>query len=119
MPILHVEIVGRPEGYPRDLAQRIADAVGTALESRPNGTWMRLRYVDESAYAENGGARGGPPIIASIVQADPPTGTALKRQVSALTAALADATDHPEENVHVILEPDARGRIAFGGELIE
>ena len=42
---------------------------------------------------------------------------ALAAGVRRLTGAIAAACGRPEENVHLVYEPPAKGRIAFGGEL--
>jgi phenylpyruvate tautomerase PptA (4-oxalocrotonate tautomerase family) len=120
MPILHVEVVGPlADDVARGLAQRIADAAGRALDSRPQGTWVKLHLLDEQAYAENAGGppRGAQPVIVSVLQADLPPQSTLAQQASRLTEAIAGACRRPAENVHVIFEPPAAGRIAFGGKL--
>ncbi len=119
MPILDVEIVGRADEAQADLVQKIADAAGVALDSRPQGTWVKLRFVSESMYAENGGAVDQPPIIVSVVQAQPPSGAELKAQMARLAAAIAEVTERKPESVHILYEPPARGRIAFGGVLVD
>ena len=58
-------------------------------------------------------------MIVSVLQADLPEGPALEEQAARLTRAIALACDRPPENVHLIYEPPARGRIAFGGRLRE
>lgn len=119
MPILQIDIVGEASSFGDDLAQRLADAAGKALESRPQGTWVKLQFVPSTNYAENGGALESNPIIVSVIQAEPPSGEALRLQVSKLSKALSEATDHPMENVHIVIESAAKGRIAFGGKLVE
>ncbi len=42
----------------------------------------------------------------------------LEAKVARLTEATAEACDRPAENVHVIVEPAAVGRIAFGGRVV-
>lgn len=119
MPILNIEVIGDREHFPQDLAQRFADAAGSSLNSRPGGTWVKVHFLEEAAYAESGGATEGLPIIVSLIQAEVPRGDVLRDQVAGLARALAQAADHPVENVHIIIEPAAKGRIAFGGTLIE
>lgn len=120
MPILHIDIIGSPADQPADLAQQLADAAASALDSRPQGTWVKLQYIPVEHYAENEGAETGVrPIIVSVIQADVPDGEDRQVQVSRLTEAIADAAGHPPENVHILLEPAARGRIAFGGNLVD
>lgn len=119
MPILDIEIVGDASSFRDDLAQRLADAAGTALQSRPQGTWVKLHFLSAARYAENEGADQGYPMIVSVIQAEVPTSDALRLQVSRLAKALSEAADHPLDNVHIVVEPAASGRIAFGGKLIE
>ena len=118
MPILHVEIVGEPSEFSADLAQQLAEAAGSALDSRPRGTWVTLNFVKENRYAENGGADSRP-LIVTLLQADLPSGDALRQQVDRLTQAIATTAEHPFKNVHLVLEPSGRGRVAFGGKLVE
>lgn len=120
MPILNVQLVGEvPESVRVGLAQRIADSAGEALASRPRGTWVTLQFLAAEAYSENAGgpAPGAQPVIVSVLQAEPPEGAALVEQIARLTRAIADACDRPAESVHLVYEPPARGRIAFGGHL--
>lgn len=119
MPILHVEIVGDPHDYPQHLPQLIADAAGSVLSSRPGGTWVKVTFLAVSSYAESGGTVEGCPMIVSLIQAEPPIGDGLRQQVSYLTDAIANVANHPVENVHILVEPGAKGRIAFGGTLVE
>ena len=110
MPILHVEIVGDSRAFPKDLAQRIADAAGLGLNSRPQGTWVKLQFLDARAYAENGGANAVHPIFVTLLKAELPAGEALRNQAMSLARAIAQTVDHPVENVHVIFEPAGKGR---------
>ena len=45
MPIVDVELVGETL-VTAATTQRLADAVGEALASRPGGTWVRVRMLD-------------------------------------------------------------------------
>ena len=120
MPILDVEVVGPvPESLSQDLARRIADAAGEALQSRPQGTWVRLRFLSEDAYAENGSGpgKGLCPVLVSLLESQPPTGQALSDRLSRLTVAIAGACGRPAHSVHIVVEPAAAGRVSFGGKL--
>ena len=120
MPILNIEIVGElDDKVESGLASRIAEAAGLALNSRPHGTWVKLYYLSQDNYSENAGGppRGEIPVIVSIIQANPPTGTELENQIDLLTDAVADCVKRPRENIHIVVEPAAHGRIAFGGKL--
>ena len=118
MPILNVEIVGEIEPeLSSGLASRLADSAGVALNSRPQGTWVKLHFLAADQYSENeGGAPvGALPVIASLILAEPPIGEALQNLITVLTDAISNCVGRPRENVHIIVEPPAIGRIAFGG----
>jgi len=120
MPILDVHLIGPvPDGVRHGLAERIAEAAGRVLQSRPQATWVKLHFLTADAYAENAGGppEGAQPVIVSVLLADRAEGEALAAQAQLLTKAIADACARPDENVHLIYEPPARGRVAFGGRL--
>jgi hypothetical protein len=119
VPILDVQLIGPvPDAARAGLSQRLADAAGMALASRPQGTWVTVRIVDGDDYAENGGApAGAAPVLVRVLQYAPPRGEALAAEVGRLTRAVAEACGRAAENVHLVYEPPAQGRIAFGGEL--
>ena len=119
VPVLHVEVVGDSSEYEDGLAQRIADAAGSSLDSRPGGTWVKVSFTPVSQYAENGSAEQGLSMLVTLTLSDVPSGQALQDRMARLTTAIADAAGHPARNVHIIIEPPARGRIIFGGELLE
>jgi phenylpyruvate tautomerase PptA (4-oxalocrotonate tautomerase family) len=120
MPILDVQVVGPiSPRFARGLARRIADAAGTAFETPPGRTWVRVRRVARADYAENGGPlpRGVLPVFVGVLLARPPRGRARAAQVARLTAAIARACGRPPEHVHLLYAAPALGRIAFGGSL--
>ncbi len=121
MPILDVEIVGPLDEAVEDgLAARLADAAAAVIDpDRPQGTWVRLRRLTLDGYAENAGGPpdGTLPVFVSVLEAAPPQSDALEREARALTEAVATACGRPAEHVHLLYEPPAAGRIAFGGEL--
>lgn len=115
MPILDVEIVGGAPA-PAGLATRLADALGAELGAGPGRTWVRLRRLAEADYGESGGGppEGPGPIFVTLLEADPRTTAVRLRAVAETVGRLCD---RPTERVHVLVEPAARGRIAFGGTL--
>jgi phenylpyruvate tautomerase PptA (4-oxalocrotonate tautomerase family) len=120
MPVLDVELIGPvPDDVRRGLAQRIADAAGPVLNAPPGGAWVKLRFVAGEDYAESGGPLppGVQPVFVSVLAGSPPEGDARAEQVRRLTRAVAEACGRPAANTHVVYEPAARGRIAFGGQM--
>lgn len=121
MPIIDVEIVV-DEGEPLapGLAGGLADAIGPLLGSAPGGTWVRLRALPRSSYAESG---GGPapdvrPVFVSVLRRTWPEPPSMTGQVQRITEAVARLCGRPADNVHVLHEAPALGRLAFGGRIV-
>ena len=115
MPILDVELLGaREEG----VAKRIADAAGEVFGTPPGRTWVRVRFLAREDYAENGADLPGNvrPVLVTVLKARLPAD--LETEVRALTAAIAQATGRPVENVHLFYDPPGEGRVSFGGKLM-
>jgi len=120
MPILDIEIVLRPgEQLVPDLARRLALAAGTVLGSAPGETWVRLRGLPADQYAENDGGQALEvfPVFVSVLRADP-AAPQTADEPALLAEAVAARCGRPIENTHILYEPGARGRIAFGGRLM-
>lgn len=119
MPIIDIELVSatRAPAAP-GVAQVLADALGDAFEVEAGKVWVRMRALPAANYAENR-TNALEPAFVTILASEPPTGEALRRRVAQVTEIVARHTHRPPELVHVLFEPAARGRIAFGGRLVE
>jgi len=122
VPILDIEIV-RADGappLPAGLAQALADAAGRSLGTAPGRTWVRLRSLPASHYAESESRLVADewPVFVTLLHARPPQGDALAVEVRALTLALATCLGRAPERVHLQYAPPGSGRQAFGGELV-
>jgi phenylpyruvate tautomerase PptA (4-oxalocrotonate tautomerase family) len=120
VPVVDVEIVGNVEAKP-ELGQRLADALGDALESQPGRTWVRLRHLPRDSYAESGGPLDDAirPVFVTIMEQRRPQGDVLLRRIDKVTSVIADVIEPDGENVHVFYAEDGAGRVAFGGSLVE
>jgi len=120
MPILEVEIVTRPgEQLANNLAAEIAERAGAVFGSAPHQTWVKVRALASEQYAENGGPpKGVYPVFVSVLKAHLPARELLQAEAAALTAAVASGCGRPIEHVHVVYQPSAAGRVAFGGVLV-
>ena len=119
MPVVDVELVGEAD-VSAELSQRLADAVGEALDSRPGGTWVRVRELAQDHYAENGGLEAGiRPVFVTVLERSRPEGAELVRRVERVTEAVAQVTGRSADNVHVLFDEGGAGRLAFGGRLVE
>ena len=121
MPILQVEIVGKPAAGSGKLAGRIADAAAKVLKAPPGRVWVRLNYLPRGNYAECGGPlpAGIKPVFVNLLKASLGPQRALLTEARAMAKAIAKACARPVENVHIFYDPPAMGRAAFGGELLE
>jgi phenylpyruvate tautomerase PptA (4-oxalocrotonate tautomerase family) len=123
MPLVEVERVLPDEALgaaPPGLARALAGAAGAVFASAPGQTWVRLRELPRSAYAENGDALDDNrlPVFVTVTHAHPLQGAELATQVRALTDALAAALACDSQHVHVQIAPPGAGRQAFGGRLV-
>jgi len=118
MPIVDVEIV-TSESLDGGLAAKIADMAAQVFGGPPGSTWVRVRSLPQEHYAENGTEmpEGWRSVFVTVRKAQRPTGLALEAEVRALTEGVARVCGRAVENVHILYEPDAQGRIAFGGRL--
>ncbi|MDZ4404901.1 hypothetical protein [Prosthecobacter sp.] len=118
MPIVDIEII-TSESLDGGLAAKIADMAAQVFGGPPASTWVRVRSLPQEHYAENGTAtpEGWRSVFVTVRKAQRPTGPALETEVRALTEGVARVCGRPAGNVHILYEPDAQGRIAFGGSL--
>lgn len=120
MPIVDIEFVQeRPGPIEPTLARKLADALGDVFEAKPGGIWVRLRELPYGAYAENGVAKPPKPVFVTVLASRPPEGELLAQRIGEITRVVAQHVNRPAENVHVLFEAAARGRIAFGGKLAQ
>jgi phenylpyruvate tautomerase PptA (4-oxalocrotonate tautomerase family) len=121
VPILDVEVVVRSEeSLSPDLAARLADACGEIFGSAPGDTWVKVHAILRMRYAENGGNLPGDfyPVFVKVLKAKLPSPAAMQTEVAGLTSAVAQTCGRPQENVHIIYEPEGAGRVAFGGDIV-
>jgi phenylpyruvate tautomerase PptA (4-oxalocrotonate tautomerase family) len=122
MPIVDIEFVQADGLAPvgPSLTQTLADAAGRVLGTSPGRTWVRLRSLALTNYAENEApvAADAAPVFVTVLHAHPPQGDALATEVAALTQAVATCLGRPPALVHVQYAPPGAGRQAFGGTLV-
>ncbi|MGE3167218.1 MAG: hypothetical protein AB7O52_20110 [Planctomycetota bacterium] len=121
MPILDIEMVLNPgDSLPHRLASDLAHRAGEILGTTHGRTWVRLRALPSSSYAENDEpVTKHRPIFVNVLKSRRPEGLALVEEVARLTQALAEVCGRPADYVHLFYEPDGAGRVAFGGKLLE
>ncbi len=122
MPILDIELVGHGSTGPY-LATRIADAVSPILApGRRGATWVRLRHLHgpQGDYGENGWdpEQTPEPVFVRLLVASWPDEAARGALSDRLAEAIGDSCRRPKATVHILWEPPAAGRIAFGGRLV-
>ncbi|MEM1411433.1 MAG: hypothetical protein AAGH19_03665 [Pseudomonadota bacterium] len=116
MPILDIEVVALTANT-NTVSQALADRAGKVFESAPGRTWVKLRNLEATHYAENQSPEAPHPVFVRVLEARPPKDDELEALIESLTAAIADVLERPEKHVHILIEPPALGRISFGGKL--
>lgn len=122
MPILDIEVVViENEAIDSSWAQQIADAGGGIFGTLPGRTWVRVRGLHRSNYAENGIklAANLQPVFVSVLKSQLPPVDALRVESHKLTLEISRIVERPVENVHVLYLPPAAERLSFGGILVE
>jgi len=122
MPIVDVELVTDASGGASpSLAQSLADAVGRTLKSPLGQTWVRLHVLEREQYAENESCleMNELPVFVTVLMRTIPEREELAREILALAGAIAQVTGRDMSRVHIEYAPSARGRLGFGGHLVE
>ena len=116
MPIIDIEIVDG--AVSPEMTQALADGIGKGFGAKPGKVWVRVRSLSPDAYAENE-VRAPKPVFVTVTASQPPLGQELRSRIAWIVDEVARATGRPRENIHVEFQPAAKGRIAFGGKLVE
>jgi phenylpyruvate tautomerase PptA (4-oxalocrotonate tautomerase family) len=121
MPIVEIEAVCRTEADFNQLSvSAIANALGLVFGSEPATVWVKLRFLGCGSYAENHATLEASdfPVFVSVLQAHAPQGEALAIEAMAITKAVASCLGRASQQIHVLYEPSAAGRQAFGGNVV-
>jgi hypothetical protein len=122
MPIIDIELVCESElEFAKVSARNLADVLGHALSSEPGRTWVRVRFLTSSDYAENQVSVSNDelPTFVTVLHAHPPTGEGLIAEASLITEAVAQCLARLPERLHVQYAAAGAGRQAFGGHLVQ
>lgn len=120
MPIVDLKVV-IPAGtaLPEGITKTVAEALAAVFQAPEGRVWVRLEPMAEHLYAENGFGEGVHPVFITILHADLPHREALAAQALAVSKAVAGCLGRAPEQVHVEYAPPGRGRVAFGGRLLQ
>jgi len=122
MPILDVQIVQHDAATPRQgLARALADVAASIFRVPTARVWVRLSVLPRGYYAENGVASSElpSPVFVTVLHAVLPEQSALGAEAHDLCTALATVIGCASEVVHIEYAPPGRGRMAFGGKLVQ
>jgi hypothetical protein len=97
------------------LADCIAGAMGAALAVPAGQLWVMVRHLHASRYAENGPPNATMPVFVRVL-ARTRDASEWPRRAGTIADVVSKATARERSSVHVIFEPDASGRVFFGGD---
>ncbi len=122
MPIVTLEYVQSDENDRIDpiTLQSLTDSLGALFTSPPGNTWVSVRYIDRTEYAENETkvpARVKPTFVHILLRTLPEENQLLVLADKA-ASTVAKVLSRQQENTHIIFAPEGYGRVAFGGKLI-
>jgi hypothetical protein len=121
MPVVDVEVVcSVREREQLQSASELANALGRTFGTSAGQTWVRLRVLDTSCYAENDAQLSVSelPVFVTVLHAHPPTGPALATEARSVTQCVAACLGRALAQIHVQYAPAGAGRQAFGGKLV-
>jgi phenylpyruvate tautomerase PptA (4-oxalocrotonate tautomerase family) len=120
MPIVHVRMVIEDGRFPpKGTARALSEALANVFLAPPGRVWVQLECIPEDHYAENGSSERAQPVFVQVLLADLPPPPELEQQAAALAAAVARVAERSPEHVHIEYAPPGRGRVAFGGVLLQ
>lgn len=120
MPIVDVQIVTEAgEDLSAPTAPDLAHALGQVFGVAPGRVWVRHEAVPASRYAENDSNAGVCPVFVRVLHADWPPQERLRQEAAAVAAAVGACLGRAAELVHIEYAAPGRGRVAFGGRLLE
>jgi len=120
MPLVDVQVVvAEGTSVPDGTAKALADSLATVFASAPRRVWVRLEQLPAGCYAENDESGTVLPVFVRVLLADLPPAELLSAQSRAIAGAVAACLIRQPELVHVEYAPPGRGRVAFGGELLQ
>ena len=120
MPIVDIEMVLKPdEAIAAEMVSELADRLGEIFGSRKNGTWVKVHQITAHHYAENAGKEQAVyPVFVSVLKSRLPGPEEMQKEVDEITDTVAQLCNRPSSFVHVIYQPEGKGRIAFGGTIV-
>src|SRR5687767_2147065 len=120
MPIVDIEIVLRANQVIRqEILSELADELGNIFHSSPGETWVKIHPLAADQYAESGGmSEDVYPLFVTVMKSELPSFEEMQKEVAKITGAVAQICGRLSENLHVIYQPDGKGRVAFGGKIV-
>jgi phenylpyruvate tautomerase PptA (4-oxalocrotonate tautomerase family) len=122
VPIIDIELLEdeQPGLLSTDKIQALADSLGDLFNSAEAGTWVRLRHLPRDRYAENQTRidQSTRPVFITVLKSRLGDENELAAEAKAIAGTVSGILGRSVQNTHVLFQPDAAGRIAFGGELV-
>lgn len=120
MPIIDAQLVVEDGAtVPDGTAKAIAEALAKVFGAAPGRVWVRVEALPESRYAENGNTERVLPVFLRVLHAEDCAPELLAAQAAAIAQAVGACLGRAPAVVHIEYAPPGRGRVAFGGNLLQ
>lgn len=122
MPIVDLQLVVADAALePASFVRAVADVLGKVFNSPPGKTWVRASTLAAANYAENESDLPPQqlPVFVTLLLANPPEGDARVVQAAQVAQAIALVVGRDQSCIHIEYAPPGKGRIAFGGVLVQ
>ena len=122
MPIIDIQIVlERKDKAESNLPQNLANSLGKLLNAEPGRVWVRLHLLSSDCYAENEVLvkPSDLPVFVKVLHATLPEAKILAEQSKLLATTVATCVGRQPERIHIEYAATGKGRIAFGGKLVQ
>jgi phenylpyruvate tautomerase PptA (4-oxalocrotonate tautomerase family) len=122
MPIIEFQIIGNLEiSDKKDFRKELINGLANIFGSENKSVWCKFNFIPVENYIENDNSGLSIPlplpIFLKILNYQNKSIEECKKEAIIISEFVSKVCNRPKENIHILYEPSAKGRIAFGGIL--